>query len=165
MPNVKIAVTPIMSVTGKPFNMIAGADEYGAAITGYEDEKPVSNENQKPLLKQATTMDLLEKVLTEMPKWALRNNDPPVVNRVMTAIVALKPEDTLLSIAQGDYEHIFGKLGDKPRIGILQRKEPISKEEREMNDLQGIETEAQPMSLVIWSINEDKFLKYFKKVT
>ena len=164
MANKKIPIIDeIENIFGKKHQFVKEDPATGDPIVRAED-KEKDPRQQRYETEPGSTLDLLERFVQSIPRWAFWQKDSGHIARIMSAVNDARfVKDTkspTLSLAEGDYLWLVG-TGDSGTVGILDRQMPsTARKEAKVDDEK---KEAIPtVGMSVWGTNEDHFRKLLK---
>ena len=164
MANKKIAITTeIENIFGKKHQFVKEDPVTGDPIIRAEDlDKPEKQQRYETVA--GSTLDLIERFVQSIPRWAFWQKDSGHLARVMSAVndarLVKDASNPVLTLAEGDYLWLVGS-GDSGTVGILDRKMPkTAMSEARIDDS---EAEAIPtVGMSVWGTNEAHFRTLLK---
>jgi|TARA_R110000744_G_scaffold112001_2_gene210227 hypothetical protein len=164
MANKKIPITPeIENIFGKKHQFVKEDPATGDPIVRPEDKDKAPGQ-QRYQTEPGNTLDLLERFVQSIPRWAFWQKDSGHIARIMSAVndarLVKDVKGPMLTLAEGDHLWLVGS-GDSKTVGILDRKMPASARAEAKVDSE--EPEAIPtVGMSVWGTNEDHFRKLLK---
>ena len=164
MANKKIPIIdPITTIFGKKYQFVKEDPATGDPIIRAED-KDKEPGRQRYETEPGSTLDLLERFVQSIPRWAFWQKDSGHIARLMSAVndarAVTDSKDPVITLPEGDYLWLVGS-GDSSTVGILDRQMPrTARSEAKIDDE---EKDAIPtVGMSVWGTNEDHFRKLLK---
>jgi hypothetical protein len=161
MTNKKIPITAeITNIFGKKHQFIKEDPSTGDPVISAKDKNKYET-------VPGSTLDLIERFVQSIPRWAFWQKDSGHIARIMSAVndarLVKDAANPVLSLPEGDYLWLVGS-GDSKTVGILDRKMP--KSARAEAKIDEDNADAIPtVGMSVWATNEDHFRSLLKART